>query len=136
MLQNKKKVAIISIVILAVLIGLGFYLYPILFPPAPGIYNLNGVVKLIEGNSLRVWANVPESSSFSSGVPNYIEKEYTLIIGSDSSLYGNEVKIDGNYLTRLNSAEAIKENSVIGAIVKENILKNTELNVVELTIVQ
>lgn len=133
--KNKKKLIVISIIILVVLISLGFYLYPILFP-APGIYNLNGVVKLIEGNSLRVWANVPESSSFSNGAPNYIEKEYTLKIGPDSGLFGNVVKIDGNYLTKLNSAADIKENSVIGAVVKENILKNKELNVVELTIVE
>jgi len=135
MFKNKKKLVIGLIIILAVLIGLGFYLYPILFP-APGIYNLNGVVKFIEGNSLRVWANVPESSSFSSGAPKYIEKEYILKIGPDSSLFGNEIKIDGNYLTKLNSIADIKENSLIDAIVKEDILKNTKLNVVELTIVE
>jgi len=134
MLNNKKKIIIILIAVSIVLIGLGFYLYPTLFP-MPGIFTLNGTVKLVEGNSLRVWATVPESSLSSDGVPNYIEKEYTLNIGADSSLFGNVIKNGGNYMTKLGSAADIKENSLIDAVVKEDILKNTELNVVELTVV-
>lgn len=137
MFKNNKMLVAGIIIMLAVLIGLGFYLYSVYFP-AVVINNLNGVIKSINGNSITVMASVPESPSLFSGndLLNYIEKEYLLKIGSDSSIFENEVKMDGNYLTQLDSAADIKANSVISAVVKENILKNDELNVVELTIVK
>jgi hypothetical protein len=135
MFNNKKKTIIILIAILGILIGLGFYLYPIIFP-MPGIFTLNGIVRSVEGNSLIVLANVPETSSFSNEVPNYIEKEYKLNIGSDSNLFGNVIKNGGNYMSKLGSTADIKTNSLIDAVVKEDIMKNTELNVVELTVIQ
>ena len=49
-------------------------------------------------------------------------------------MYLSEIKTEGEFLTKLDSLGSIKPNDVFSAIVKENVLKNSELNVMELTI--
>ena len=139
MFKNKKWVIAISIIILIILLGLAYFLYYFgFFAGTAAITALNGQVRAINGNTITIMASVPEARPFfaNGGAPNYVSKEYLLKINPDSKIYMNEIKIDGNYLTEQNSMANLKVNSVIDARVKEDILKNKELNVVELTIIQ
>jgi hypothetical protein len=149
--MNKKKKIIILLVsaVVILLIAFGAYYYFVIRAnnllaqqsrqqiEDAGFNNINGTVKSVEGDSLRVLAEVPESYSLlPAGEVKYIEKEFLLNISTTTEMYSNETTVEGNVLTKLDSISGVKPNAVFSAIVKENVLKNNELNVVELTIIK
>lgn len=145
-MTKKKKIIIISVLVV-VLVVLAFVVYRYFVVSSynlkmqrieqAGFNNINGIVKSVEGNNLRILANVPESYDLLSGkAPNYIEKEFLLKTTSDSEIYLSEIKAEGEFLTKLDSIKNTKPNDIVSVIAKENILKNNELNVVELIIIK
>lgn len=145
MTKNKKIIISLISAVALLLIGFGAYRYFVVSAynqaiqqiEQRGFNNISGTVKSVEGDNLRILAKVPENYSLSSGkAPNYIEKEFLLKTSPTSEIYSNEIRIEGNFLTKLDSLSGIKPNDIFSAIAKENVLKNNELNVVELIIVK
>lgn len=149
MTKNKKIIILLVSAVAILLIAFGAYRYFTVRSynqsmqeirqqiEEAGFNNISGTVKSVEGNNLKILAKVPENYSLLPvGETKYIEKEFLLKILPDSQMYSSEMRVDGEFLTKLNSLGGVKPNEIISAIVKENILKNNELNVVELIIVE
>lgn len=147
-MTKNKKIIIYSISVIAVLlIILSAYRYFVINSAnnfaqqirqqieEAGINNISGIVKSVEGDSLKILASVPESYSlFPAGETTYTEKEFLLKTLPDSQMYSSEMRTDGEFLTKIDSISSIKINTTVSAIVKEDIFKNNELSVAELFI--
>ncbi|MHB9019500.1 MAG: hypothetical protein ACYC3G_01290 [Minisyncoccota bacterium] len=147
-MNKKKKIIIlsISIILILVLASAIYWYFSVSYSnkliqgtreqiEQMGFNNLSGTVKAIEGDNLRVSARVPENFSlFSTEENRYVEKEFILKILSTSEIYLSMAGVDGIALTQMNSIGEVKLGNTFSAIVKENILKNTELSVKELII--
>ena len=147
MTKNKKIIISLVSAVAILLIGFGAYRYFTVRSynqsmqeirqqiEEAGFNNISGIVKSVEGDNLRILAKVPENYSLLPvGETKYIEKEFLLKISATTEMYLSEIKTEGEFLTKLDSLGSIKPNDVFSAIVKENVLKNSELNVMELTI--
>ena len=146
-MNKKKKIIIVLasiIVILAAVFGVYRYLALSSYNRSmqeirrqiedAGFNNVSGIVKSVEGDSLVISAEIPENYSLLSSVTGYTQKEFLLKMASTSEIYSSEIGTGGELLTRLDSFSGTKPGDIVSVIVKENVLKNNELSVVELII--
>jgi hypothetical protein len=142
MLKNKKILLISSVIIgLLILSITGYYFYSkfiidrdyqiaVQKVEEQGLNNISGTVKSIEGNNLRVLAQVPEDfTPFSKGGYKYINKEFLLKTSSETQIL---FYVENNNFNQLSNLDTIKIDDKFSAVSKTNILNNNELEVVEL----
>ncbi|MBU4348668.1 hypothetical protein KJ671_04175 [Patescibacteria group bacterium] len=134
--MSKTKKIIISILVILLLASAGYCIYtkyiynPYSAEEKQGLNNFSGVVKAIEGNNIRVLAQIPEEfTPFSKGGYDYIEKEY-LLKSSDSSVILLQTDID--VFNELETLSEAKIGDYFSAMATENIMDKNEIVVSEI----
>lgn len=142
MSKNKKIIIWLSVLIVLVLLGYLIYvnyIYPKYFYKKElfteieqqGLSNFTGVVDSVEGDNLRVTAQVPEEfTPFSKNGYRYIDKELLLKTSSTTEIL---FFVKDTTYNQLNSLSEIKPRDSFTAVAKENIMDKNELNVVQIT---
>ncbi len=151
--MTKNKKILIFVIIFITLIIAGYFTYSIykksdnyLVAQTESFKNLendafvlnalNGTIKSINGNKILVTAKVLTAERTSIGINNtYTENEYSLNISTSTKIYINEIKPNGNYLSDISIRE-IKSGYKFDALIKENVLTNKILDLIELTIIK
>lgn len=141
--MSKKKKIILLVIVLLVLAAAGYFVYlnisvnrarqaAIAEIEQRGLKNMTGVVQLVEGDSLKVLAQVPEEfTPLSKGGYKYIEKEYVLKIASSSIV---TLQTDPGAVSELKSLEKIKSGDHFSALASEDIMGKNEVGIAELMI--
>ena len=97
-----------------------------------GLNNISGTVELVEGNTLKVIAQVPDNfTPFSENGYKYINKSYILKITSSTTIL---LHVKDNEFNQLSDLSTIKPGYKFLAASKENIMDKNEIEITELTI--
>jgi len=136
--MTKNKKILISIAILLVLTASVYFVYGIFFNSSKqyaeieqqGLNNISGAVKAIEGNNLRVLAQVPdEYTPYTKGGYEYVNKNYVLKTSPSTQML---LFIKDNNFNQLFDLSSIKPGDNFTAVSKENIMNKNELEIVEI----
>ena len=137
-MSKNKKIILISAGILIILVLGGYFIYQYFNKPdyAPieqaGLNNISGVIKSVEGSTLKVLAQVPNKfTPFSEGNYEYINREYTLKTTASTTILAH---IKENTFEQLMDLKTIKPNTGFSAVSQKNIMDSNELEIVELII--
>ena len=140
-MSKPKKITLIVIIVLLILAVAGYFIVmginnsnraaEIKSAEQGGLNNISGIVNSVNGEDMTVTAEVPnEFTPYSKGGYTYVSKSYILKTSSSTQIlfYVN----DTNY-NQLVDLSSIKPGDRFSAMVKENIMSNSELNVAQIT---